>query len=432
MTVIEAVSAAGRTIPPVIIVQGKWQMDSWYRDRQHQNELVLLSESGFTTDQLTLRFLEWFITYTKAGPREQPKLLLMDNHGSHITPEFILLARKNHVIPFSFPAHLTHCMQPCDVGIFQAMKHWHSKAIQCALETLDFDYTIGSFFRDLPKIRTQTLKKMTIKHAFEQAGMWPIDRQKVLEKMSKYMEEATPEPALPDLPRPNTPRTTYEFRAKWSNIQPKLQNQLSSPSQRQFDSIERGLYSLLDVSDITRVERDVLYTRITEVVRKKPTIRRRVGNGEMTASHAQRLIEAKDRKAKEKWEKQAARAQRIAKNKRKRELHELGVLHRRLERLRVKSLKQVDSNDIGAFHLTVPIPDPEKEAALIEQEQEENLVPEGFEAGDPEKWFVDTQGESTIEPSGPPRTWLQDDFVPFEEEDSSSDESFESFSSIIV
>jgi hypothetical protein len=88
--------------------------------------------------------------------------------------------------------------------------------------------------------------------------------------------------------------------------------------------------------------------------------------GEMTISHAQALIEAKDRKEKAKWEKQAASAQRIAKNKRKRELHELGVLHRRLERLRVKSLKQVDSNDIGASHLTVLIPDPEKEAALIE------------------------------------------------------------------
>jgi hypothetical protein len=50
-------------------------------------------------------------------------------------------------------------MQPCDVGILQAMKHWHSKAIQHALETLDFDYTIGSFLRDLPEIRAQTLKK---------------------------------------------------------------------------------------------------------------------------------------------------------------------------------------------------------------------------------------------------------------------------------
>ncbi len=182
---------------------------------------------------------------------------------------------------------------------------------------------------------------------------------------------------------------------------------MSSPSQRQFDLIERGLQSLLNVSDITRVERDLLYTRVAEVVRKKPTIRRRVAKGgEMTTLHAHAIIEARDRKEKAKWEKQAARAQRIAKNKRKRELHELGVLHRRLERLRVKSLKQVDSNDIGASHLTVLIPDPEKEAALIEQEQEENLVPEGFKAGDPEKWFVDTQGESTIEPSSPSRTWL--------------------------
>jgi hypothetical protein len=79
---------------------------------------------------------------------------------------------------------------------------------------------------------------------------------------------------------------------------------------------------------------------------------------------------------------------------------------------------------------TILIPDPKKEAALIEQE--ENLVLKGFEARDLEKWFVDIQGDSTIEPSSPPRTWLQDDFVPFKEEDSSSDESFESFSSIIV
>jgi hypothetical protein len=81
-------------------------------------------------------------------------------------------------------------------------------------------------------------------------------------------------------------------------------------------------------------------------------------------------------------------------------------LYCRLKCLRVKSLKQVDSNDIRASHLTVLIPNPKKEAALIEQEQEENLVPKGFEARDPKKWFVDTQGESTIEPSGPPRTWL--------------------------
>ena len=74
--------------------------------------------------------------------------------------------------------------------------------------------------------------------------------------MSKYIKEATLELlALPDLLPPVTPRTTHGIWAKLSNLQLKLQNQLSSPSQRQFDSIEHSLHTLLDASDITRVER---------------------------------------------------------------------------------------------------------------------------------------------------------------------------------
>jgi hypothetical protein len=50
---------------------------------------------------------------------------------------------------------------------------------------------------------------MTIKYAFEQAGIWPIDSSKVLQKMSKYMKEATPEPlALPNFP-PIQRRSTH-------------------------------------------------------------------------------------------------------------------------------------------------------------------------------------------------------------------------------
>ena len=121
-------------------------MESWYRERVGNKEVILLSESGFTSDTLTYRFLQHFIQHTHSGPDTPYKILLMDNHGSHLTPQFILLARRNNIVPFTFPPHLTHCMQPLDVGVFQSYKHWHSKAIQCALETLDFEYTISSFF----------------------------------------------------------------------------------------------------------------------------------------------------------------------------------------------------------------------------------------------------------------------------------------------
>jgi hypothetical protein len=95
----------------------------------------------------------------------------MDSHGSHRTPEFITLATSYNILLLPFPPHLTHCMQPCDIGVFKAMKHWHDKAIKHALETLDFDYTISSFLQDLPELRGKTLTKPIIKKAFCNAGM---------------------------------------------------------------------------------------------------------------------------------------------------------------------------------------------------------------------------------------------------------------------
>jgi hypothetical protein len=351
----------------------------------------------------------------------------MDNHGSHLTPQFVLLARANNIVPFTFPAHLTHCMQPLDVGVFQSYKHWHNKAIQCALESLDFEYTISSFLRDLPEIRHKTFKKMTIQHAFSSSGMWPINRRKVAEKMAKYMKEpASKETTLPTLPA--TPRTTKEFRTKWSELQPKIIDQLSSPTQRKFDSIQRGLHRILDDSDMTQIEKDMVYSRLSEVVRKKPTSRRRVQKGgELTAEHAQELIQAKDVLERAKWAKRVERAKRIKANKERRERHQAGVHARRIERLRKAELRKALEDDIGLAHLTIPIPDPETETQDIQEDTQET-IPEGFEAGDPKNW-IQEEVQDQVDHS---KDWLQDDFVPFEEEDSSSDESFESFGSIIV
>ena len=48
--------------------------------------------------------------HSDSKPDADWKLMLMDNHGNHCTPEFVILANENHIFPFSFIAHLTHCM----------------------------------------------------------------------------------------------------------------------------------------------------------------------------------------------------------------------------------------------------------------------------------------------------------------------------------
>jgi hypothetical protein len=166
-------------------------MESWYREKLKAGERVLLSETGYTSDELALIYLQHFIQHTGVTPGGPFILLLMDNHSSHRTPEFILLADEYNIILFSFPAHMSHCMQPLDVGCFQTEKHWHAKAIEYALDNLDFDYTIASFLRDLPEIRAKTFQKLTIRDAFRHAGMWPPSFKMVEEKMAKYVKSST-------------------------------------------------------------------------------------------------------------------------------------------------------------------------------------------------------------------------------------------------
>lgn len=80
-------------------------------------------------------------------------------------------------------------------------------AIQSALQSLDFEYTISSFFRDLASIRQNTFKDTTICSSFREAGIWPISRKKALQKMKIY---SVPEP-LP--PRALTPENKWSLPA---------------------------------------------------------------------------------------------------------------------------------------------------------------------------------------------------------------------------
>ena len=134
---------------------------------------MLVSDSGYSNEHLVLEYLRYFILYIKAGAHSDTpiKFLFIDGHISHRTPDFVLLADKYRVILYTFPSHLTHAMQPLDVGVFQLYKHWHKKTIQHIIRNLDIDYNIASFLRDLTEIRYNTFKIGTVKNAWKKAGI---------------------------------------------------------------------------------------------------------------------------------------------------------------------------------------------------------------------------------------------------------------------
>ncbi|KFZ24325.1 hypothetical protein V502_01196, partial [Pseudogymnoascus sp. VKM F-4520 (FW-2644)] len=237
VTVIESICAIGKEHPPVITVQGRQHMESWYNEKLSGDELVLLSDSGYTNSELAMIFLEHFIKHTGAGPDKSKKVLLMDSHISHTTPEFVLRATEMNIHPYPFPSHLTHVMQPLDVGVFQPYKHWHKKAVQHAMRSLDIDYNIASFFRDIAEIRTNTFKKGTIIRAFRDSGMWPINPKEALKKMKVY---APPERLEDTLGIPRTPTKFIHSELKLRHWQAKIPDLLSSPSAQEWNSWARG------------------------------------------------------------------------------------------------------------------------------------------------------------------------------------------------
>jgi hypothetical protein len=366
---IETICANGiAPIPPVAIVQGKYHMVSWYKDQLKHSKVVHLSENGYTTNDISLRFLEHFIQHTNAGPDQPYKLLLMDNQTNHMNPDFTLLARKNNVVPFTFPAHLTHCIQPLDVGVFQPYKHWHNRAVQSATESLDFEYTMASFFHDLPGIREQTFKKATIQNAFRKAGIWPVDKEATFTLMKKYVKDE-PQAMVkePELPTPGTPTTIRQVQYQLGEFKPKIMDLLSSPSQRKFDSFTRGSESILDESELIRLERDIAYRQIQNLVAKKPSNRKRLQRGgELTQEQAQAMKQEKDHKEVQKAANKEARMLRQIANKERKVQKAAWVAWRKKEALRKKAIKQLPRGVMGVpelykEHTPPPFIEPGKE-----------------------------------------------------------------------
>ena len=53
------------------------------------------------------------------------RLLILDGHGSHTTPEFMVECFSNKIWLVFLPAHTSHVLQPLDVGVFSALKRYY-------------------------------------------------------------------------------------------------------------------------------------------------------------------------------------------------------------------------------------------------------------------------------------------------------------------
>lgn len=89
-----------------------------------------MSDTGYSNTEIFSSYIkEHFIKYVQSRDHEQSILLLYDGHRSHISLSPIGWAQKNNIVLFVLPPHISHILQPMDVGCFGPFKTMYQQEV---------------------------------------------------------------------------------------------------------------------------------------------------------------------------------------------------------------------------------------------------------------------------------------------------------------
>ena len=343
LTVIESISADGKSIPPLVILPGAMIMESWFHENMTGQEVVTISPSGYTNEGICIVWLDHFINHNDCGLDKPWRILLIDGAKCHEAPEFILKAKMIHIWIVKFPSHQTHLIQPADVGCFRQWKRWQQTAIMNAIRSFEPEYNIQSFFRDLPTIRTNTFKEGTIRHAFRDAGIWTVSFKAVQKKLKEYGKKKKKDTGLEfleygsetesetkdnlqlteeyRLPQLNPPSSYTECQNALQLLDSKIQHALSSPSRAQYKVTIESTNIFLARGSLHEMEIAQAHASAKAMHKRKLIARKSLGKGgSILACDALQKIKDKRRQEANDKLRKARKAISLAENKAKHEL----------------------------------------------------------------------------------------------------------------
>ncbi|XP_050676211.1 uncharacterized protein LOC126973109 [Leptidea sinapis] len=169
-----AINAAGNSVPPMFVFPRMRYTDLFLRAGPSE-AIGAGNSSGWMTEVEFLKFLDHFIQHVKPSI-EQPVLLLLDNHNSHVNFHVVEKAKVNNIIMLSFPPHCSHNLQPLDVGVYGPFKN-HLNRAQTAWMYNHPGKTMT--IHDLPGVVKDSLplalNPVNIMSGFRSTGIWPFN-----------------------------------------------------------------------------------------------------------------------------------------------------------------------------------------------------------------------------------------------------------------
>lgn len=119
-------------------------------------------------------------------------LLVLDGHGSHLTPEFNQVCEENQIIAICIPPYASYLLQPLDVGYFSVLKRLYGGAVSTLIRNGVNSIDKEDFLKLIADTRIGAFKTFTIKNSFLATGLAPFDANKVLEKLNIHLDSLPP------------------------------------------------------------------------------------------------------------------------------------------------------------------------------------------------------------------------------------------------
>ncbi|BCR88024.1 uncharacterized protein ACHE_40588S [Aspergillus chevalieri] len=215
------------------------------------------------------------------------RLLILDGHGSHLTPKFDELCSQNDIIPICMPAHSLHLLQPLDIGCFSVLKRSYGRLVETKMRLRINHIDKFNFLEAYPHTRFETFKPETIRNSFAAAGLVPFDPDRVLSKLNIRLRTPTPPVSWGSESSrnftPKTPQTLKQLHRQASSIKRLLRQRSQSPpspTHRALNQLVKGCQLAIQSATILAKENTELRAANEKQKQKRTRSKRQIPHEE--------------------------------------------------------------------------------------------------------------------------------------------------------
>lgn len=171
-------------------------MSSWIPEDVEAEWHFSCNSKGWTSNIHGEQWVEkCFDESTREKADGEYRLLICDGHDSHISAQFVRYCIDHKIVLFLLPPHASHVLQPLDVGVFgplkTAMAMQLSRLLACEISRLQ---KVEWVDRYIPA-RAQAVSASNIQGGWRGAGLFPLNRHRVLRIISDSTTPSPPEQA---------------------------------------------------------------------------------------------------------------------------------------------------------------------------------------------------------------------------------------------